>query len=102
MHIPTNQFRRDHPWMHFVLLDSSAGPVPLQAKVTHSLMSTSPVKQCNTLSIEVSVLLHVHSWIFLKDNDKIFYAYKRSYFVYTKSSCFFLPYPLAWVVMKNF
>ena len=35
--IPPNQFRRDHPWTRFVLLDSSAGPVPSQAKVTHSL-----------------------------------------------------------------
>ena len=37
MSIPSNQFRRDHPWTRFVLLNSSAGPVPLQAKVTHSL-----------------------------------------------------------------
>ena len=37
MSTPPNQFRRDHPWMHFVLLDSSAGPIPSQAKVTHSL-----------------------------------------------------------------
>ena len=32
MSIPPNQFRRDHPWTRFVLLDSSAGPVPSQAK----------------------------------------------------------------------
>ena len=38
MSIPPNQFRQDHPWTRFVLLDSSAGPVPSQAKVTHSLM----------------------------------------------------------------
>ena len=37
MSIPPNQFRRDHPWTRFVLLDSSAWPVPSQAKVTHSL-----------------------------------------------------------------
>ena len=37
MSIPPNQFRRDHPWTRFVLLDSSAGPVPSQAKVTRSL-----------------------------------------------------------------
>ena len=37
MSIPPNQFRRDHLWTRFVLLDSSAGPVPSQAKVTHSL-----------------------------------------------------------------
>ena len=37
MSIPPNQFRRDHPWTRFVLLDLSAGPVPSQAKVTHSL-----------------------------------------------------------------
>ena len=34
MSIPPNQFRRDHPWMRFVLMDSSAGPVPSLAKVT--------------------------------------------------------------------
>ena len=27
MSIPPNQFRRDYPQTHFVLLDSSAGPV---------------------------------------------------------------------------
>ena len=37
MSIPSNQFRRDHSWTRFVLLESSAGPVPSQAKVTHSL-----------------------------------------------------------------
>ena len=37
MSVPPNQFRRDHPWMRFVLLDSSAEPVPSQAKVTQSL-----------------------------------------------------------------
>ena len=37
MSIPPNQFRRDHPWTRFVLLDSSAGPVPSQAKITQSL-----------------------------------------------------------------
>ena len=37
MSIPPNQFRQDHPWTRFVLLDSSAGPVLSQAKVTHSL-----------------------------------------------------------------
>ena len=37
MSIPPNQFRRDHPWTRFVLLDSSAGPVPSQIKLTHSL-----------------------------------------------------------------
>ena len=39
MSIPPNQFRRDHPWTGFVLLDSSAELVPSQAKGTHSLMS---------------------------------------------------------------
>ena len=39
MSIPPNQFRRDHPWTRFVLLDSSAGPVPSQAKVTHIKMN---------------------------------------------------------------
>ena len=37
MSLPPNQFRRDHPWTRFVRLDSSAGPVPSKAKVTHSL-----------------------------------------------------------------
>ena len=37
MSIPPNQFRRNHPLTRFVLLDSSVGPVPSQAKVTHSL-----------------------------------------------------------------
>ena len=37
MSIPSNQFKREHPWTRFALLDSSAGPVPSQAKVTHSL-----------------------------------------------------------------
>ena len=37
MSIAPNQFRRDHPCTRFALLDSSAGPVPSQAKVTHSL-----------------------------------------------------------------
>ena len=31
-------------------------------------LSTRPVKQRNTWSVEVSVLLHVHGWIFFKDN----------------------------------
>ena len=38
----------------------------MQPKSTN--LSTCPVKQCNTSSVEVSVLLHVHSWIFFKDN----------------------------------
>ena len=38
----------------------------MQPKSTN--LSTRPVKQRNTLSVEVSVLLHVHSWIFFKDN----------------------------------
>ena len=46
MSIPPNQFRRDHPWTRFVLLDSSAGPVPSKAKVTHSL--TLSLKKSNT------------------------------------------------------
>ena len=37
MSIPPNQFRQDHPWMRFVVLDSSEGPVLSHAKVTHSL-----------------------------------------------------------------
>ena len=70
MSIPPNQFRRDHPWTRFVLLDSSAGPVPSQAKVTHSLTlslkkETCPAKQSNSSSVEVSVLLHVLDLFFL-------------------------------------
>ena len=38
----------------------------MQPKSTN--LSTYPVKQRNTSLIEVSVLLHVHSWIFFKDN----------------------------------
>ena len=40
----------------------------MQPKSTN--LSNRPVKQRNTSSVEVSVLLHVHSWIFLffKDN----------------------------------
>ena len=50
MSIPPNQFRQDHPWTRFVLLDSSAGPVPLQAKVTHLL----------TLSLKKKPTVHMH------------------------------------------
>ena len=49
MSIPPNQFRRDHPWTRFVLLDSSAGPVPLQEKATHSL----------TLSLKKNPTMHM-------------------------------------------
>ena len=49
MSTPPNQFRRDHPWMHFVLLDSSAVPVLSQAKVTHSL----------TLSLKKNPTMHM-------------------------------------------
>ena len=38
----------------------------MQPKSTN--LSTRPVKQRNTSSVEVSVLLHGHSWIFFKDN----------------------------------
>ena len=41
MSIPPNQFRPDHPWTRFVLLESSAGPVPSQAKATHLLTLSS-------------------------------------------------------------
>ena len=87
MSIPPNQLRRDHPWTRFVLLDLSAGPVRSQAKVTHSKstnLSTRPVKQRNTSSVEVSVLLHVHSWIFFpfffKDNvnERVTFACDRT------------------------
>ena len=50
MSIPPNQFKRDHPWMSFVLLDSSAGPVPSQAKVIHSLMLSLKYMIVMTLS----------------------------------------------------
>ena len=51
MSTPPNQFRRDHPWTRFVLLDSSAGPVPSQAKVTYSL----------TLSLKKNPTMHMRS-----------------------------------------
>ena len=38
----------------------------MQPKSTN--LSTRRAKQSNTSSVEVSVLLHVHSWIFFKDN----------------------------------
>ena len=38
----------------------------MQPKSTN--LSTCPAKQRNTSSVEVSVLLHVYSWIFFKDN----------------------------------
>ena len=38
----------------------------MQPKSTN--LSTRPVKQRNTSSVEVSVLLLVHRWIFFKDN----------------------------------
>ena len=38
----------------------------MQPKSTN--LSTCPVKECNTLSVEVSVLLYVHSWIIFKDS----------------------------------
>ena len=38
----------------------------MQPKSTN--LSTRRAKQRNTSSVEVSVLLHVHSWIFFKDN----------------------------------
>ena len=38
----------------------------MQPKSTN--LSTRPVKQRNTSSVEVSEFLHVHSWIFFKDN----------------------------------
>ena len=47
MSIPPNHLRRDHPWTRFVLLDSSAGPVPSQAKVTHSLTLSLKEKKSN-------------------------------------------------------
>ena len=47
MSIPPNQFGRDHPWIRFVLLDSSAGAVRSQAKVTHSLTLSFKKKGSN-------------------------------------------------------
>ena len=78
MSIPPNQFRQDHPWTRFVLLDSSAGPVPSQAKVTHSLTlslkniqlstgrstetSTDDILHCLTGRVDklVDFWLHIH------------------------------------------
>ena len=70
MSISPNQFRRDHPWTRFVLLDSSAGPVPSQAKVTHSLTLSLKKKKSNTCrstktsTDDVLVLLHVLDFFF--------------------------------------
>ena len=68
MSIPPNQFRRDHPWTRFVLLDSSAGPVPSQAKVTHSL--TLSFKKKNPTHAEALRLQPTTKgrWIFFKGN----------------------------------
>ena len=45
----------------------------MQPKLTN--LSTRPVKQRNTLLVEVSVLLHMHSWIFFKDvNEWVTFA----------------------------
>ena len=55
MSIPPNQFRRDHPWTRFVLLNSSAGPVPSHVKVTHSLtLSLKKIQLCTCRSTETS------------------------------------------------
>ena len=45
-------------------LSSSEGTY-FQATTLHISLH---IKQCNISSVEVSVLLHVHSWIFFKDN----------------------------------
>ena len=45
MSIPPNQFRRDHPWTRFVLLDSSAGPVKQRNWVTFACDSTGPADE---------------------------------------------------------
>ena len=78
MSIPPNQFRRDHPWTRSVLLDSSAGAVPSQAKVTHSITlslkkiqistgrrtetSTDDILRCLTGRVDklVDFWLHIH------------------------------------------
>ena len=52
MSIPPNQFRRDHPWTRLVLLDSSAGPVLSQAKVTHSLTLSLKKEKTNPTHVE--------------------------------------------------
>ena len=55
MSIPPNQFRRDHPCTRFVFLDSSAGAVPSQAKVTHSLtLSLKKIQLSTCRSTETS------------------------------------------------
>ena len=64
MSIPPYQFRRDHPWTRFVLLDSSAGPVPSQAKVTHESKRTKRVQGWSCLNwlggILIIVSWHIH------------------------------------------
>ena len=58
MNIPPNQFRQDHPWMRFVLLDSSAGPVPLQAKVTHSLTLSLKTSNAHAEALRLQPTMH--------------------------------------------
>ena len=53
MNIPPNQVRRNHPWTRFVLLYSSAGPVPSQAKGTHSLTLSLPRSSIDDLVFSV-------------------------------------------------
>ena len=60
MSIPSNQFRRDHSWTRFVLLESSAGPVPSQAKVTHSL--TISLKKIQLLHMQKALSFLEKSW----------------------------------------
>ena len=68
MSIPPNQFRRDHPWTRFVLLDSSAGPVLSQAKVTHSL--TLSLKKSNCAHAE-ALRLQPTTYCFTGRVDKL-------------------------------
>ena len=53
MSIPPNQFRRDHPWTRFVLFDTSAGPVPSQAKVIHSLTLSLKTSNAETEALRL-------------------------------------------------
>ena len=63
MSIPPNQFRRDHLWTRFVLLDSSAGPVPSQAKVTNSLRQGARLYMQRLICFFRSVCKLIPWWI---------------------------------------
>ena len=69
MNIPPNHFRRDHPWTYFVLLDSSTGPVPSQAKVTHSLtLSLKKISNAHAEALRQHIALLNRAGLILKSS----------------------------------